>query len=114
MKYILDQKLVVGIQYKLLIKLLGYNYTVEYKKGKENKVADALSRAPHAEVIAISCVVPVWIELVTASYTEDVKCLDLITKLSIDNTAVLNFSLHNGILRHKGKIVIGEDGHLKQ
>lgn len=43
-KYIQEQKLTEGIQHKLLLKLLGYNFTVEYKKGKENKVADALSR----------------------------------------------------------------------
>jgi len=94
--------------------LLGYNYTVEYKKGKENKVADALSRAPHAKMLSISCVIPVWIEQVTASYTEDAKCLELIAKLSIDNDVVPSFSLQNGILRYTSKIVIGESGPLKQ
>jgi hypothetical protein len=44
LRYIQEQKLTEGIQHKLLVKLLGYNYSVEYKKGKENKVADALSR----------------------------------------------------------------------
>lgn len=43
LKYIQEQRLVEGIQHKLLFKLLGYNYTVEYKKGKDNRVADALS-----------------------------------------------------------------------
>ena len=66
LKYIQEQKLVEGIQHKLLIKLLGYNYRVEYKKGKENKVADALSRAPHAQkLLTISSVIPAWIEQVT-------------------------------------------------
>ena len=63
LKYIQEQKLVEGIQHKLLIKLLGYNYRVEYKKGKENKAADALSRAPHAQqLLTISSVLPAWIE----------------------------------------------------
>jgi hypothetical protein len=62
LKYIHEQRLIDGIQHKLLIKLLGFNYVVEYKKGKENKVADALCRASHAQSLAISCVVPVWIE----------------------------------------------------
>jgi ribonuclease HI len=48
LKYIQDQRLVEGIQHKLLVKLLGFNYKVEYKKGRENKVADALSRATHS------------------------------------------------------------------
>jgi hypothetical protein len=37
-----EQRLVQGIKHKLLIKLMGYNYKIEYKKGKENKAADAL------------------------------------------------------------------------
>lgn len=66
LKYIQEQKLVEGIQHKLLIKLLGYNYIVEYKKGKENKAADTLSRAPHAQqLLTISSVLPAWIEQVT-------------------------------------------------
>lgn len=47
LKYIQEQKLTEGIQHKLLLKLLGYNFTVEYKKGKENRAADALSRVRH-------------------------------------------------------------------
>ena len=47
LKYIQDQKLTEGIQHKLLIKLLGYNFTIEYKQGKKNKVADALSRVQY-------------------------------------------------------------------
>lgn len=63
LKYIHEQRLVEGIHHKLLVKLLGYNYTIEYKKGKENKIADALSRAPHAtKLLAISQLIPVWIE----------------------------------------------------
>lgn len=47
LKYIQEQKLTKGIQHKLLVKLLGYTYTVEYKKGKENRVVDALSRVKY-------------------------------------------------------------------
>lgn len=42
--YIQEQKLTEGIQHKLLIKLLGYSFKIEYKQGKNNKVVDALSR----------------------------------------------------------------------
>jgi hypothetical protein len=59
LKYMGEQKLVQGIQHKLLVKLLGYNYTIEYKKGHENRAVDALSRRPHQELMmAISSVEP--------------------------------------------------------
>ncbi|XP_015688048.1 uncharacterized protein LOC107303452 [Oryza brachyantha] len=46
LKYMMSQRLTEGIQHKLLLKLLEYDYTIEYKSGKENRVADALSRKP--------------------------------------------------------------------
>jgi len=114
LRYIHDQRLVEGIQHKLLVKLLGYNYKVEYKKGKENKVADALSRVQHTTTVqAISLVVPVWIEQVINTYQDDRACLDLITKLSVDANAVPNFTLQNGILRYKGRVLVGTSGSLK-
>jgi hypothetical protein len=114
LEYIHEQRLVEGIQHKLLVKLLGYNYKIEYKKGKENKVADALSRAPHStQIMAISHVIPVWIEQVTESYNTDAICLDLITKPRINSQAVPNFTLSNGLLRHEGKLVIGAAGNLR-
>jgi hypothetical protein len=54
-----EQRLVQGIQHKLLVKLMGYNYTIEYKRGKENKAVDALSRRPQPDSInAISTTIP--------------------------------------------------------
>jgi hypothetical protein len=73
-----DQRLIHGIQHKLLIKLLGYNNTIEYKKGQEYKAADALSRRPHhINLMATSTVVPLWINKVLDSYIEDPKCKEL-------------------------------------
>ena len=44
LKFLLEQRIATPAQQKWLAKLLGYAFIVEYKKGIENKVADALSR----------------------------------------------------------------------
>lgn len=98
----------------MLIKLLGYNYTVEYKRGKQNKAADALSRATHAQLLPITSVVPAWIEQVVNSYEQNQKCQELIAQLSIDGAVVPSFSLQSGIIRHNGKVVIGDNENLKK
>jgi hypothetical protein len=78
LKYIGDQKLLQGIQHKLLIKLMGYNYKIEYKQGNTNKAADALLRRPqHAQAMTISTAVPLWIQEVLDSYASDPRCKEL-------------------------------------
>lgn len=72
LKYIQDQRLVEGMQHKLLIKLLGYNYIVEYKRGREIKAADSLSRINHyVQAMTITPAAPIWIDKVVKSYVED-------------------------------------------
>jgi hypothetical protein len=44
LKYLASQRLLEGIQHKLMLKLLEFNFTIQYKKGCENAAADALSR----------------------------------------------------------------------
>jgi hypothetical protein len=44
LKYLSSQRLLEGIQHKLMLKLLEFDYIIEYKQGSHNKVADALSR----------------------------------------------------------------------
>lgn len=44
LKYLLDQRITNQIQKKGLSKLMGLSYQVLYKKGRENRVADTLSR----------------------------------------------------------------------
>ena len=44
LKYFLEQRLSLEEQQKWVTKILGYDFEIVYKKGKQNVVADALSR----------------------------------------------------------------------
>lgn len=44
LKYLLEQKILTPLQQKWLTKLMGLDYGIQYRRGKENVVAGALSR----------------------------------------------------------------------
>ncbi|XP_026417103.1 uncharacterized protein LOC113312574 [Papaver somniferum] len=54
LKYLMDQKLSTALQQKWLVKLMGFDYVIEYKKGLENQAIDALSRFPSASCSSLS------------------------------------------------------------
>ena len=53
-KYLMEQKITSVFQCKWLSKLMGYDYEVCYKKGKQNVVANGLSKVLEAQLLAIS------------------------------------------------------------
>lgn len=46
LKYLLEQRVETLAKQKWVFKLLGYDFSVEYKSGKTKQVADGLSRLP--------------------------------------------------------------------
>ncbi len=44
LKHLLEQRISTPMQQKGMLKLMGLDYVIQYKKGKENAAADALSR----------------------------------------------------------------------
>jgi hypothetical protein len=100
-------------QQKAFFRLMGLQYKIIYKKGTTNTAADSLSRRPQ-EVNAVSIVTPKWMEVVTEWYTKDEKTKKLYTELSISKTNDQGFSLVDGIIRHKGKIWLGNHVEAQQ
>lgn len=110
-----EQRLHTQWQQKVFSKLLGLQYRIVYKKGTENKAVDALSRkTSHSSTCAaISSSTPQWLSDVLGSYQSDSVALDLISKLSIDPSAVPGFHLQDGILRYNNRIWIGSNAQLQ-
>lgn len=79
--------------------LLGLQYKIVYKKGWDNRVADALSRKEtHEEVHAKSASKPSWLEIVTEGYQKDEETKQLLTKLSITGCNDKGFTLFDGFI----------------
>lgn len=128
------------MQQKWITKLLGYSFVIDYKKGKENVVGDALSRKFGSEELAkqqelseaVSCLFcidfqddtnnslflisfpnPTWIEELKASYQVDAEVQQILQSIVGSSEATGKFSLQNGLLLYKGKIYLGRNCSLK-
>jgi hypothetical protein len=88
-----QQTLQQPLQQKAFLKLLGLQYKLIYKKGPENKAADALSRQLHENQLnVISISKPRWIEIIVEGYQEDPMAKQLLTELSITGSNDKGFS----------------------
>jgi hypothetical protein len=100
-----------------MLKLLEFDYSIEYKKGTDNTTADALSRKhtePHADqCLAITASVPSWMSEIAETYSGDDKCTKLLQELAVNPTSQPHYTLTSGILRYKNRIVIGSTSDLK-
>lgn len=106
--HLTDQKLQQGLQHKAFIKLLGLQYKIIYRKGVENRAADALSRQPSEDyTAAISTSVPKWLETVAEGYQQDPMAKELLQELSISGNNSKGYTLQDGIIKYKGKIWLG-------
>ena len=63
-------------QQKVFTKLLGLQYSIVYKKGTDNRVADALSRKTlhDSTCLALSVASLLWLQEVELSYADDKFC----------------------------------------
>ena len=64
LKYFLEQRISSQEKQKWVTKLFGYDYDIIYKKGKDNVVADALSRKyeDKGSFFSLFFIVPDWLQ----------------------------------------------------
>lgn len=85
LKHFIEQKINTATQQERMLKLMGLNYIIQYKKGRENRMADALSRKEIEESSsqAISGAIPARVVEITNSYQGDEECQRLIAQLTV-------------------------------
>jgi hypothetical protein len=84
LKYFLEQRLSSEEQQKWVTKILGYDFEIVYKKGRQNVVADTLSRKDEvveAFIFSISIIQPDWIIEARDEWKNDKKVWTLIQRL---------------------------------
>jgi len=120
LKFLLEQKVGTVSQQRWITKLLGYDFSIEYKKGKDNKVADALSRRfedlpeePNLSISLISFPTPTWVDELKASYVTDVYTQTLLSSLQQDSGVPKGYSLQQGLIMYKGRLYIVKDSDFK-
>jgi hypothetical protein len=87
---------------------------VVYKQGKDNKVADALSRVGAMMALTtVSAVQPLWIQEVTNSYVTDPAAQSLRARLCVHNPDEHGYSLSQGVIRKGGLIWVGQNYALR-
>ncbi|KAA8543343.1 hypothetical protein F0562_021162 [Nyssa sinensis] len=105
LKYLLEQRMVTLEQQKWVAKLLGYDYDILYKPGRENSVVDALScvtDSPTLNVLFISQA-QIWEDIKTAA--EGDAYMDRIGKLAATKPG-LPYTKRNGLILYKNRVVV--------
>jgi hypothetical protein len=109
-----DQQLTTELQRKAMAKMVGLQFHLKYKKGSENGAADSLSRVAHLMAIsAVSYCRPDWAQEVINSYATDSKAQQLLTQLAIVSPDAKGHQLHEGLIRYKGRLWIGNNSALQ-
>ncbi|KAL4318769.1 hypothetical protein GQ457_18G015560 [Hibiscus cannabinus] len=105
LKYFLEQRIVTPEQQKWVSKLLGYDYEILYKPGKENSAADALSRVVSTTYLA-ALTIPqshIWDEI--RNVAVDHPYMKKIGKLAREKPGT-PYAWRMGLVFYKNRVVV--------
>jgi hypothetical protein len=111
-----EQRLTTVWQHKAFTKLLGLQYRIVYKRGEDNRAADALSRRPAQAgkaVCTLSECRPSWLKDVVAGYQQVPETQCLLAELAVKSPSG-PFSLHQGVIKYKHRVWLGGNPAVQQ
>jgi len=112
LKFLLDQRLTTIPQHTWVSKLFGYDLTVEYRAGRLNTVADALSRRDEgAALLTLSGPLFTDYDTLRQELREDAAAKDLCHQLAA-GTAPEGWQLVDGLLLYNSRVFVPEGSSL--
>lgn len=108
LKHLLEQRITTPDQQNWLAKLMGYHFSIQYKPGRENRAADALSRIHEGSGLLTMVSTPQWLDGNNHldGYDSDPKLQKILNSLLENPLSYPKFSIQNGRLFYKHKLVI--------
>ncbi|KAA8544712.1 hypothetical protein F0562_019441 [Nyssa sinensis] len=112
LKHLLEQRIATPERQKWVAKLLGYDYEIQYRPGRENSAADALSWKADSPILHhLSCPqVALWDDIKKAMQTDNVL---LSKKASATTNPVGPYTWRHGLLFFQGRVVVPNDPELR-
>ena len=103
----MEQRVVEGEHHKWLLKLLGYDFDIQYKLGKYNTTVDALYRLP-VEMTLATLSVPFVLDFkeLEEQVATDPYLANILAVISNDLAAYPHFAKAGTTLRYKGGLVL--------
>lgn len=108
-KYLLEKQFHTGSLLKWITKPLQFDFEIEYRRGKENKVVDALSRNPAIELatLTLSTIRTNLLQSIMYRWEGDTTIQMIIHQLQNLTGEQKGYNFDNQQLRRKRKLVVG-------
>ena len=98
-----------------IAKLLGYDYEIQYKKGNDNTMADALSRLHGSQILQISLETtsPELMEEIQQSWELDSDIAVVLVQVKEKGGVFQTYTWDGSYLRKNNRLVVGNVAALK-
>lgn len=111
LKHLCSQTIQTPKQQRWLPKLLGYDFQIEYKLGKDNLGAEALSRSFY---LALSSIHYTLIDQLQQLQQQDSRCVFVINSIVVSDSQDTSFSYSNNLLYKQGKLVVPNHAEIRK